>query len=123
MRKQILIIILFIFFGTFCYSQNNQDGPKATLAGLTRGELSLKNILALEKLGTTSGQKIISFSLCFVYLDTLRMFESNSDIITKKMKEKLAVVPSETKLYFDDLIIKNTGGTKKKLPLLVIKVK
>ncbi|MFA6925017.1 MAG: hypothetical protein WC223_12295 [Bacteroidales bacterium] len=123
MKKQILVIIFFIFFKSFCYSQNNQDIPKATLAGLTKGELSLKDILAQEKLGTTTGQKIISFSLCFVYLDTLRMFESNSDIITKKMKEKLAIVPAETKLYFDDLIIKNTDGTKKTLPLLVIKVK
>ncbi|MDD5572113.1 MAG: hypothetical protein PHD97_13260 [Bacteroidales bacterium] len=123
MKKQILIVVLFILFGAFCYSQNNADETKATLVGHTRGELSLKEILAQEKLGTTTGQKIISFSLCFIYLDTLRMFESNSDVITKKMKNKLAIVPPETKLYFDDLIIKNTDGTPKKLPLLVIKVK
>jgi hypothetical protein len=106
-----LFILFFITFSIIVVAQT--DDPKATIAGLSGGLITKKELLSQENLVPNSKDiVIIEFTMSYpIGDDDVVELLSNSDKITKEMKDHIDGLKTGSELSFENIKAKKGNST------------
>jgi hypothetical protein len=112
MKKPLLILMLASFVMMSATHTASAQKLKATLAGMSGGEITAKQLSSDSVLTTESGCVIISFHLTLYgkYQNSPKEFDGNSARITEEMRKAISYSRTGTKIYFEYIKAINEKG-------------
>lgn len=121
--KSLLVFLALTLFSTFSINSQTPD-PKASIGGISEGSISKAELLKQEKLIPGSNDiTIISFTMSYpLGEDDFVELASNSDKLTREMKDHISKLKPDTEISFENIKAKR-GDKILILESIILKVK
>jgi len=121
----ITILAFFLIFNINATAQkNSQTDLKATVAGLSSGEISKELFLNTGKVQCTDSKfEIINYHLSVKKDSDIIDFYGSGNTFTTVMKDLVKEMKSGSKIVIEKINAKSMEGTEIKLPLIVLVLK
>lgn len=118
------VTVLSLYCSTLSAQKSGSSDLKATIAGISGGEISKDLLLKdAELLCSDPKFKVVSFNLSLSRYGDVIDFSGTGNRLSEEMKEAIKTIKVGSKISIEKIVGKNDSGEEIKLPFIILTLK